>query len=203
MFKNLFGGKKKDKPKSNVNVEQTLQNLTKKINDMDLLLNNYEVRAKALQEEAKKKLKEGDKNGAKRILVKKKKIVDQIKQTEGAIMMMEEQKGMLESVSTTKDILETLKGANEVIKQNKVDVEELYQIQDDIEDQKQVVGEINDFFSDYVDGEQEGVEDDLKALEDEMEKEADKILPSAVKNNITDDKIKTTNEMKDLEAFLG
>ena len=203
MFKNLFGGKKKDKQKSNVNVEQTLQNLTKKINDMDLLLNNYEVRAKALQEEAKKKLKEGDKNGAKRILVKKKKIVDQIKQTEGAIMMMEEQKGMLESVSTTKDILETLKGANEVIKQNKVDVEELHIIQDDIEDQKQVVGEINDFFSDYVDGEQEGVEDDLKALEDEMEKEADKILPSAVKNNITDDKIKTTNEMKDLEAFLG
>ena len=203
MFKNLFGGKKKDKQKSNVNVEQTLQNLTKKINDMDLLLNNYEVRAKALQEEAKKKLKEGDKNGAKRILVKKKKIVDQIKQTEGAIMMMEEQKGMLESVSTTKDILETLKGANEVIKQNKVDVEELHIIQDDIEDQKQVVGEINDFFSDYVDGEQEGVEDDLKALEDEMEKEDDKILPSAVKNNITDDKIKTTNEMKDLEAFLG
>ena len=105
---------------------------------MDLLLNNYEVRAKALQEEAKKKLKEDDKNGAKRKLVKKKKIVDQIKQIEGAIMMMEEQKGMLESVSTTKDILETLKGANEVIKQNKVDVEEFDIIQDDIEDQKQV-----------------------------------------------------------------
>ena len=73
MFKNLFGGKKEKKqPQSNV--EDTIQMLDKKINDMELLINNLEVKQKNLQEEAKKKIKAGDKAGAKRLLVKKKKI---------------------------------------------------------------------------------------------------------------------------------
>ena len=80
MFKNLFGGKKdKKNTNTNVNIQETIKNLDKKINDMELLLNNYETRSNALQEEAKKKIKAGDKNGAKRILVKKKKLLDQIK----------------------------------------------------------------------------------------------------------------------------
>ena len=74
MFKNLFGGGKKDKKKSKVNVEEAIQNLDKKIKDMELLLNNYEVRTNALQQEAKAKLRAGDKAGAKRILAKKKRI---------------------------------------------------------------------------------------------------------------------------------
>ena len=75
MFKNLFGGGKKDQKKSKVNVEEAIQNLDKKIKDMELLLNNYEVRTNALQQEAKAKLRAGDKAGAKRILAKKKRIL--------------------------------------------------------------------------------------------------------------------------------
>jgi hypothetical protein len=202
MFKNLFGGKKdKKNTNTNVNIQETIKNLDKKINDMELLLNNYETRSNALQEEAKKKIKAGDKNGAKRILVKKKKLVDQIKTYEGAIMMMEEQKGMLESAAATKDMIDTVKKANAVIKENKVDIEQLEQVKEDMDDLKDQQAEMNDFFKDYADENQEGVEDDLKALEEEMEKEASQNLPMANKEKIsTKEKIK--NEENELEKFM-
>ena len=198
MFKNLFGGGKKDKPKIDANVDGTIQNLDKKINDMELLLKNYEVRTNALQEEAKQKIRQGDKNGAKRILAKKKKIVDQIKQTEGALMMMEEQKVMLENARGTKDLIETIKGANDVIKANKVDVEELDRIKEEMDEQKAANDELKEFFTDYADQNTEDVEDDLKDLELELEKESEKILPSANKENIiSNGKNKVKNEEQD------
>ena len=202
MFKNLFGGKKdKKNTNTNVNIQETIKNLDKKINDMELLLNNYETRSNALQEEAKKKIKAGDKNGAKRILVKKKKLVDQIKTYEGALMMMEEQKGMLESAAATKDMIDTVKKANAVIKENKVDIEQLEQVKEDMDELKDQQAEMNDFFKDYADENQEGVEDDLKALEEEMEKEASQNLPMASKEKIsTKEKIK--NEENELEKFI-
>ena len=202
MFKNLFGGKKdKKNTNTNVNIQETIKNLDKKINDMELLLNNYETRSNALQEEAKKKIKAGDKNGAKRILVKKKKLVDQIKTYEGAMMMMEEQKGMLESAAATKDMIDTVKKANAVIKENKVDIEQLEQVKEDMDELKDQQAEMNDFFKDYADENQEGVEDDLKALEEEMEKEASQNLPMANKEKIsTKEKIK--NEENELEKFM-
>jgi hypothetical protein len=203
MFKNLFGGKKdKKNTNTNVNINETIKNLDKKINDMELLLNNYETRSNALQEEAKKKIKAGDKNGAKRILVKKKKLVDQIKTYEGAIMMMEEQKGMLESAAATKDMIDTVKKANAVIKENKVDIEQLEQVKEDMDDLKDQQAEMNDFFKDYADENQEGVEDDLKALEEEMEKEASQNLPMANKEKISTEKMKIKNEENELEKFM-
>ena len=200
MFKNLFGGGKKDKKKTKVNVEETIQNLDKKIKDMELLINNYEVRANALNEDAKAKLRAGDKAGAKRILAKKKRIVEQIKTTEGAMMMMEEQKGMLENAETIKGTIDTIKQAGQVIKDNQVNMDELYKVKEDMEDLKAQGDEIKDFFSDMVDQNEEDVEDDLKALEAEIQNDANKELPSAVKTEITGNEVK--NEEKDLEAFM-
>ena len=201
MFKNLFGGKK-DKKKPTVNVDEAIKNLDKKINDMELLINNLETRQKNLQEEAKQKLRAGDKNGAKRILAKKKKLVDQMKNYEGALMMMEEQKGMLENSSATKGMIDAIKQATNVIKENKVDVAELDDIREQMEDQKMAQEEMNDFFKDYANEAEEGVEDDLKELEDQILEEESKNLPSAVKTEIEGDKVKTTNEEKALEEFM-
>ena len=55
------------------------------------------------------KLKQGDKAGAKRLLAKKKKLLEQLKQTEGAMAMMEEQKMMLESAGATKETFDTFR----------------------------------------------------------------------------------------------
>ena len=72
MFDRLFG-KKGDKPKKQPpsNIEQTNAMLTKKIQDMELRIQNLDVKQKYLQNEAKEKLKAGDKAGAKRLLAKK------------------------------------------------------------------------------------------------------------------------------------
>ena len=74
-FSKLFGKKGGDKkaPKQDKN-EQTQLMLDQKIKEQELRLNNIETKTNALQEEAKAKLKAGDKAGAKRILTKKKKI---------------------------------------------------------------------------------------------------------------------------------
>ena len=109
MFNKLFGGGKKDKPKEKkANIDDTLKTLDKKLSDLELLTQNLDVRQKNLQEEAKQKLKAGDKAGAKRLLAKKKKLLEQLKQTEGAMAMMEEQKMTLESAGATKEIFDTL-----------------------------------------------------------------------------------------------
>ena len=115
-------------------------------------------------------------------------------------MMMEEQKGMLENAETVKSTIETIKTAGQVIKENQVNVEELEQIKDDMDELKATGDEIKDFFSDIVDQNEADVEDDLKALEAEMQNDANKELPSAVKTEITGNEVK--NEEKDLEAFM-
>jgi hypothetical protein len=72
-FGKLFGKKDAGKkpPKQNKN-EQTTLMLDQKIQEQELKLKNLETKTNALQEEAKAKLKAGDKAGAKRILGKKK-----------------------------------------------------------------------------------------------------------------------------------
>ena len=79
-FVKLFGkkGPSKKPPKQHKN-EQTQLILDQKIKEQELKISNLETRSNALQEEAKTKLKAGDKAGAKHILAKKKKLVEQIK----------------------------------------------------------------------------------------------------------------------------
>ena len=77
-------------------------------------MNNLETKTNALQDEAKAKLRAGDKAGAKRVLAKKKKYVEQMKTIEGAIAMMEEQKMMLDSTLQMKDVMSAIKTGNQV-----------------------------------------------------------------------------------------
>ncbi len=115
-FSQLFGKKggkgENKKAHKTDNVEQTLLMLDQKINEQELRLNNLETKTNALQDEAKEKLKAGDKAGAKRLLAKKKKYVEQIKTLEGAMEMMEEQKMMLQNTAQIKDVMQAIIKAN-------------------------------------------------------------------------------------------
>ena len=208
MFNKLFGGGKKEKPKSTDDkVNETLQTLDKKIADMELLIENLDVRQKNLQEDAKKKLKEGDKPGAKRLLAKKKKLFEQMKQTEGAIAMMEEQKMMLESTGTTKEIVETIKSTNEIIKQAMKDlnVESLEELKAQMDEIKEAQEGIHNFFAEYAEEGMDEVEDELKALEEEEAQKAKNAIPSANKEGIEENKekkVKNKDEFN-LDAFLN
>ena len=208
MFNKLFGGGKKEKPKSTDDkVNETLQTLDKKIADMELLIENLDVRQKNLQEDAKKKLKEGDKPGAKRLLAKKKKLFEQMKQTEGAIAMMEEQKMMLESTGTTKEIVETIKSTNEIIKQAMKDlnVESLEELKAQMDEIKEAQEGIHNFFAEYAEEGMDEVEDELKALEEEEAQKAKNAIPRANKEGIEENKekkVKNKDEFN-LDAFLN
>jgi len=207
MFNKLFGGGKKDKPKeSKTKTDDAIQQIDKKLSDCELLIQNLDLRQKNLQEEAKKKLKEGDKAGAKRLLVKKKKLFEQMKQTEGAISMMEEQKIMLESAAGTKDIIDTIKYTNSIVQEamKELNVESLEDLKEEMEEAKAAQKEIADFFTDYANEDMDEVEDELAQLEAEEAQKAKNIIPSANKGIIEKEpKNKVKNDELNLDNFLN
>jgi chromosome segregation ATPase len=208
MFQKLFGGDKKgkDKPKeSGGKIEETLQMLDKKIGDMELLLKNLDVRQKNLQEEAKQKLKDGDKAGAKRLLTKKKKLLEQLKQTEGAMAMMEEQRLTLESTGQTKQIIDTLKETNQIVKDamKELNVESLEQLKEEMEEIKEAQNEIHEFFTNYAEEGMDEVEDELKMLEQEEAAQAKNAIPSVNKEKLEYKEDKVKKEELDLDNFIN
>ena len=208
MFQKLFGGDKKgkDKPKeSGGKIEETLQMLDKKVADMELLLKNLDVRQKNLQEEAKQKLKDGDKAGAKRLLAKKKKLLEQLKQTEGAMAMMEEQRLTLESTGQTKQIIDTLKETNQIVKDamKELNVESLEQLKEEMEEIKEAQNEIHEFFTNYAEEGMDEVEDELKMLEQEEAAQAKNAIPSVNKEKLEYKEDKVKKEEFDLDNFIN
>jgi phage shock protein A len=113
---------------------KAIGDLSKKIEEMEEKINHIELKKKNLAEQAKTKLKAGDKNGARQALAKKKKYDEQIKQFDGAMMLMEEQKMMLENAELMKGIFDTIKNANTQIKttQEGMNVDDLYKIKDEM-----------------------------------------------------------------------
>ena len=207
MFNKLFGGGKKDKPKeSKTKTDDAIQQINKKLSDCELLIQNLDLRQKNLQEEAKKKLKEGDKAGAKRLLVKKKKLFEQMKQTEGAISMMEEQKIMLESAAGTKDVIDTIKYTNSIVQEamKELNVESLEDLKEEMEEAKTAQKEIADFFTDYANEDMDEVEDELAQLEAEEAQKDKNIIPSSNKGIIEKEpKNKVKNDELNLDNFLN
>ena len=179
--------------------------LQKKIDEQELKIKNIETKTNAMQNEAKAKLKAGDKAGAKRILAKKKKYVEQIKQLEGAMAMMEEQKFMLENASTTKDIVDAIKQGNAAVKDatKGMSVEDLDNIKGEMEDLKANQDELNDFFKEYGEQDQEGVDEELDKLEKEMANEDVGAMPVSNKENLGPVPAEKDKEEADLNAFLA
>ena len=199
-FAKLFGKKDaKKQPQGGDKAQQTADMLQKKIDEQELKIKNIETKTNALQNEAKAKLKAGDKAGAKRILAKKKKYVEQIKQLEGAMAMMEEQKFMLENASHTKDVVNAIK--QEASKG--MSVEDLDNIKGEMEDLKANQDELNDFFKEYGEQDQEGVDEELDELEKEMANEDVGAMPVSNKENLGPVPAEKDKEEADLNAFLA
>ena len=205
-FAKLFGKKDaKKQPQGGDKAQQTADMLQKKIDEQELKIKNIETKTNALQNEAKAKLKAGDKAGAKRILAKKKKYVEQIKQLEGAMAMMEEQKFMLENASHTKDIVDAIKEGNAAVKEASkgMSVEDLDTIKGEMEDLKANQDELNDFFKEYGEQDQEGVDEELDELEKEMANEDVGAMPVSNKENLGPVPAEKDKDENDLNAFLA
>ena len=185
MISKLFGKKKKNPAENKDKALQTIQNLDQQLKDLELKIDHYDKQAQNLTNEAKAKLKAGDKAGAKKLLTKKKRFVEQIKQLEGAQNMMEEQKMMLESQDSMKKIFETVSSTNQAIKEmgKGVSVEEIEKAREEMEDIKDAQKEMGDFFAEYAEAGNEEVDEELDQLEAEMAKE-EVNLPDANKEAV-------------------
>ena len=205
-FSKLFGKKDKggDKAKS-YNAEKKELILDEVIEDLELIIGNLDTKTSALQEEAKTKLREGDKAGAKRILVKKKKLFKQIKQSESTLAMMEEQKMMLESKSRIIDVFPAIKKKYQAVNEatKRISVEDLQQMKEDLDKVKAGQKELNDFFNDYEDQDQEGVDEELEQLEEDMAKEEAGAMSISNKENLGPILTEKNNEETDLNSFLA
>ena len=185
MISKLFGKKKKNPAENKDKALQTIQNLDQQIKDLELKIDHYDKQAQNLTNEAKAKLKAGDKAGAKKLLTKKKRFVEQIKQLEGAQNMMEEQRMMLETQDSMKTIFETVSSTNQTIKEigKGVSVEEIEKAREDMEEMKDAQKEMGDFFAEYADAGNEEVDEELDQLEAEVAKEVVN-LPDANKEKV-------------------
>jgi hypothetical protein len=136
-MQSLFGAKKKENKQvdNQQRAVETIKNLDGKIKDLEEKIQFLETKKNNQNEVAKQKLKGGDKMGAKQALAKKKKFDDQIKQYDGAIMMMEEQKMMLENAASLKDVFQTVDQANKVLIESTkgFTIDDLDRIRDDLD----------------------------------------------------------------------
>lgn len=212
-MKGLFGGgKKEEKPKDDKNKEKALEvinKLNEQISEMEEKIAHLEAKKNGQQAIAKEKLQKGDKGGAKQALQKKKWYDDQIKTQDGAIMMLEEQKMMLESTMSMGKAYEALKLGNQAITQasENFKVEDLDEIRDQMEENKALFEEKNEFFKEQSVIDNPELDDELDQLAAEIEQEKD-ALPSVAdkkKEVIVDEPVKqyeSKNDEKQLEAFL-
>lgn len=202
MIKNLFGKKKEPKQaESKEKALATIQTLDKQISDIEAKIDFNEKKANGLQEEAKAKLKAGDKLGAKKCLAKKKRYNEQIKQYEGAATMMEEQKMMLENAEGMKSVFKAISVSNQVLKEaNKgMNVEDVEKMREDMEDIKADQEEIKNFFETYNEEGQEDLDEELEGLEAEIAKEV--ALPSANIEEIVKPNAVSKDKNKEEEAL--
>ena len=164
--------------------------LSQMIKERELQIENLEKSSQALFDEVKIKLQQGDRAGAKRILAKQKKVVDNIKQKEANLMMLEEQKSMLSNIGTCKDLIccnQAIKAASKNMDID--DFESLKENMDEINDDQE---ELKDFFKDYK-NEEEDMNEELDLIEQDMD------IQSKIEENIENNNKK---EEEDLEQFL-
>ena len=157
------------------------------------------------QAEAKAKLKAKDKVGAQKALIKKKRAVKQIKDWEGALALLEQQKMMLENASIMKNVFDTVNTTNKAIKeaQGNMKIEDFENMKEEFEEMKDTANEISEFFQSQNEDALGEVDDDLAELEQEIENE-EVDLPEANKEPVQkqQEEVKNNDENA-LEDFLN
>jgi hypothetical protein len=197
----LFSKKKKKEVKLNTN-ETAILDCKVCRDKIKKYIKTLEKNADLKKEKAKEALKAKNRDRAKINLKMEKMYREQIKSAEGQLEMIETQINQIESLQSQKDALDVLKQGNEALKQlqKEVNVEKFQEIADDLDELKEQNKEITDFFKERGMDEEEGVEDELNRLMASVEKESGGDLPSANKEELTEDKVEEKNKKVAIEA---
>ena len=176
--------------------------LEEKLKKMGELYDAKFKEAKELENEARKKLKSGDKIGAKRCLVKKKKLLQITENLNNQMMMMDDQLIALDNAANIGAIMTTIKNANNALKNNQVSVEELQNEGEKIKEHQDNIGELNLVIEDYnnENDDEDDLADELEKCANELKEEAK--LPSANKEDLNDKgKIKNLDDELNLMSL--
>ena len=182
-------------------------NLDDKCKEFDEKIQNLENQANNLKNEAKMKLMNGDKEGARRIMVKHKKMIDEMKQNEAALNMLEEQKLMLDSQSSS-GAMDMFKCASNAVKDATcaMGVEDIECMKDNmeiIESNQSEKNELNDFFKEYGDYDEMDAMDAIDELENEIENEKNSANYEFNGNIFNEQDKHQKKEEEDLAMFLS
>ena len=153
-----------------ITLNNQINNLEKKINEIQKLINN-------MNEKAKEQLRLGKKKEAKVFLARKKGYNKQLESFRGAQGFLEQNLFDIKTMESNKAIKEVLEGANKVAKELVFDQDKLIE---EIEDAKNTLdnnNEINKIFENYAKMNDNDVEEELKAIENEQDE-----FPSAQEN---------------------
>ena len=151
-------------------------------------------KVKELENEAREKLKSGDKVGAKRCLAKKKKLQQMNENLNNQMMMMDDQLIALENAVNFGTIMATIKDTNDILKGNQVTLDQIQEEGEKIQENKITTEQIQGVIENQV-NEDDG-DDLLDELENELKKEVK--LPSAYKG-----KLKESENIKNLDDELN
>ena len=165
--------------------------LEKKIDEYEERINNLEVKRKELINEAKEKLKAGNRQEAERILKKQIKLTDQIKRLEGDMAIIEEQKMMMDNALNTKSVSSIIKSAACCVKNP--NCEDIESLKEEMEEQKASQEELNNFFKEYND--EDEVKEQISCLVEELNEENN--------NESNPKKSEEIKEEEDLNKFLA
>ena len=205
----LFGKKKGGgggpKPKQDkINQEEVRKKLDTEIDNLTAKIDQQEKLVNKFQAEAKAKLKAKDKKGAQQALLKKKRHVKQIKDWEGALGLLEQQKMMLENAGMMKNIFDTVKNTNQAIHeaQGGMKIEDFEAMKEDFEEMKDTANEISEFFQSQNEDELNDVDEDMAELEKELAEEDQVELPDANKEEPVVNKKEEVKDENELNDFL-
>ena len=171
-------------------------------------IQKLEKNAALKRENAKEALKNKNKDKARLNLRMAKMYSEQVKSANGQLEMIETQITQIETAQSTRDAMTVLKQGNEVLKklQSEISVEKFQEIADDMEEVKEQQNEITEFFKNHnldAEKEDEEVDAELDSLIASVQKEAGLDLPSANKEELTNDneeKNKEENQRVAIEA---
>jgi len=168
----------------------TYNNITKKIEEIEKNLIDLEKKKEENRKEAKEKLKSGDTEGAEKLVQKQIELREKMKQFEGSLAMIEEQKLMLDNNGN--------KMNNKVINLMKYpkNAQYLNNLEEEDEETKKGLEELKEFFKNCCDDydDKEEVSNLMQELREEIDKESNP-------ENISEEQ-KLFNAFPDISFFL-
>ena len=169
-FGKVFGGKKENAPTTGdaiQNLRETEEMLNKK---QDFLEKKVDSEIAIARKNAKT-----NKRAAMQALKRKKRYENQLKQIDGTLTTIEQQREALEGANTNTAVLQTMNEASKALKKAHLDmdVDKVHDMMDDIAEQQDVAKEISEAISNPVAFGQEFDDDELEAELNELEEEGE------------------------------